>query len=159
GNFRFINVTANNFNLFGTDGNAGVSGFTPGPTDIVPSVSLAQILAPLSNNGGPTQTHALVAGSPAIDAGNPSGCRDNAGVLLQTDQGGFIRLDDGNFDGTSRCDIGAYELTNVIAVGSSTFVRQQYSDFLDREPGAEEVSAWGSALDSGLPQADLIEAF
>jgi hypothetical protein len=52
--------TANNFNLFGTNGNGGVTGFTPGPTDIVSSVSLAQILAPLSNNGGPTQTHALV---------------------------------------------------------------------------------------------------
>ena len=48
-------VTANNFNLFGTNGNAGVTGFTPGPTDIVPSVSLAQILAPLKNNGGPTR--------------------------------------------------------------------------------------------------------
>ena len=70
-------VTANNFNLFGTNGNAGVIGFTPGPTDIVPSVPLAQILGPLQNNGGPTQTHALVAGSPAIDAGNPDGCQDN----------------------------------------------------------------------------------
>ena len=30
-----------------------------------------------------------VAGSPAIDAGNPSGCRDNAGTLLPTDQRGF----------------------------------------------------------------------
>ena len=70
-------VTANNFNLFGANGNAGVTGFTPGPTDIVPSVSLAQILGPLKNNGGPTQTHALVAGSPAIDAGDPNGCRDN----------------------------------------------------------------------------------
>ena len=71
-------VNANNFNLFGANGNAGVSGFTPGPTDIVPSVSLAQILGPLQNNGGPTQTHALVAGSPAIDAGDPGGCRDNS---------------------------------------------------------------------------------
>ena len=34
-------VTANNFNLFGANGNAGASGFTPGPTDIVlePNVS------------------------------------------------------------------------------------------------------------------------
>ena len=39
-------VNANNFNLFGSNGNAGVSGFTPGPTDIVPSVPLAQILGP-----------------------------------------------------------------------------------------------------------------
>ena len=151
-------LTANNFNLFGANGNAGVTGFTPGPTDIVPSVSLAQILAPLNNNGGPTDTHALVAGSPAIDAGNPSGCRDNAGMLLPTDQRGFLRLDDGNNDGTARCDIGAYEANAVIGKNSA-FVFQQYIDFFDREPDAGEVSAWVSALDSGLSKADLIEVF
>ena len=32
-------VYADHFNLFGANGNSGVSGFTPGPTDIVPSVS------------------------------------------------------------------------------------------------------------------------
>ena len=96
-------------NLFGTNGNAGVSGVSPGPTDIVPSVPLEQILGPLKNNGGPTQTHALVAGSPAIDAGNPGGCQDNSGALLQTDQRGFPRDVDGNGDGTARCDIGAVE--------------------------------------------------
>ena len=108
-------VTANNFNLFGANGNAGVTGFTPGPTDIVPTVSLAQILGPLKNNGGPTQTHALVAGSPAIDAGDPGGCRDSSGAPLQTDQRGFVRNIDGNSDGTARCDIGAVE-----GVGSAT---------------------------------------
>ena len=105
-------VNANNFNLFGANGNAGVTGFTPGPTDIVPNVSLAQILGPLKNNGGPTQTHALVAGSPAIDAGDPGGCRDNSGALLQTDQRGFPRNVDGNGDGTARCDIGAVRELN-----------------------------------------------
>ena len=75
-------VTANNFNFFGTNGNAGVSGFAPGPTDIVPRVGLAQILGPLKKNGGATQTHALVAGSPAIDAGNLGGCRNSQGALL-----------------------------------------------------------------------------
>jgi len=30
------------------------------------------LLAPLADNGGPTQTHALLPGSPAIDAGDPS---------------------------------------------------------------------------------------
>jgi len=106
-------VIANNFNLFGTNGNAGVTGFTPGPTDIVPSVSLAQIIGPLQNNGGPTQTHALVAGSPAIDAGNPNGCRDSQGALLTTDQRGLARHVDGNNDGTVRCDIGAVELNRL----------------------------------------------
>jgi hypothetical protein len=30
------------------------------------------LLGPLQNNGGPTSTHALLPGSPAIDAGDPS---------------------------------------------------------------------------------------
>ncbi|MDJ0892910.1 MAG: right-handed parallel beta-helix repeat-containing protein, partial [Gammaproteobacteria bacterium] len=66
-----INFTADNYNLFGTDGDAGVAGFTPGATDIVPAVGvpLRAILNPnLADNGGPTLTHALVSGSPAIDA-------------------------------------------------------------------------------------------
>jgi hypothetical protein len=75
-------VNANNFNLFGFNGNARVSGFTPGPNDVVPGVGLAQILGSLKNNGGPTRTHALVAGSPAIDAGDPGSCRNSSGSLI-----------------------------------------------------------------------------
>jgi hypothetical protein len=111
-------VTANNFNLFGSNGNAGVTGFTPGPTDIVPSVSLAQILGPLQNNGGPTQTHALVDGSPALDAGDPGGCRDRQGSLLSTDQRGFARHIDSNNDGAARCDIGAFEAKELFVVAA-----------------------------------------
>ena len=70
-----------------------------------------------------------VAGSPAIDAGNPSGCRDNAGMFLPTDQRGFARPADGNNDGTVRCDIGAYEANAVIS-NNAAFVFQQYSIFL-----------------------------
>ena len=64
-------------------------------------------LGPLANNGGPTQTHALLPGSPAIDAGNPGGCRDEAGALLTTDQRGLPRPAVG-------CDIGAYELQHLL---------------------------------------------
>ena len=42
----------------------------------------------LRNNGGPTQTVALLPGSPAIDSGNPDGCTDGHGRLLTTDQRG-----------------------------------------------------------------------
>ncbi|MGH8478271.1 MAG: choice-of-anchor Q domain-containing protein [Gammaproteobacteria bacterium] len=50
-------------------GAAGATGFAPGPTDLVPGAPVAAILDPtLANNGGPTRTHALVTGSPAIDA-------------------------------------------------------------------------------------------
>ena len=77
-------------------------------------------VGPLQNNGGPTQTHALLVGSPAIDGGNPSGCRDDLGALLTIDQRGFPRSVDGNNDNVARCDIGAYELftgstTSVVA--------------------------------------------
>ena len=53
-------------------------------------------LGPLQNNGGFTLTHALLPGSPAIDAGDNAGCPS-------TDQRGIIRP-----QGTA-CDIGAYE--------------------------------------------------
>jgi len=68
-------------------------------------------LAPLANNGGPTETHALLAGSPAIDAGDP-------GIVFnpaEFDQRGapFVRLfDDPAASGTG-VDIGAYERQTV----------------------------------------------
>lgn len=62
-------------------------------------------LGPLRNNGGPTQTMALKAKSPAIDAGNPAGCTDTLGNLLTTDQRGDPRPDNGE----TACDLGAYE--------------------------------------------------
>jgi hypothetical protein len=64
------------------------------------------LLGPLQNNGGPTQTQALLPGSPAIDAGNPNGCTDGNGHLLKTDQRGAPRPDKEDSGG---CDMGAYE--------------------------------------------------
>ncbi len=72
-----------------------------GPGDQV-AVSPAPLGQP-ANNGGPTLTIALLAGSPAIDAGDPAGCTDPLGTLLPTDQRGVARPQNG------RCDIGAYE--------------------------------------------------
>jgi hypothetical protein len=63
------------------------------------------LLGPLQNNGGPTFTQALQSGSPAIDAGNPSGCTDGHGHLLKTDQRGMPRPDKKEVG----CDMGAYE--------------------------------------------------
>jgi hypothetical protein len=64
------------------------------------------LLGPLQNNGGPTDTMALLPGSPAIDGGNPGGCKDAQGHLLTTDQRGMPRPDR---EDTLGCDIGAYE--------------------------------------------------
>jgi hypothetical protein len=90
-------------NIFGMSGDAGVN-FPIGSSDIVPSVGLGSILAPLAENGGPTLTHALVPGSPAIDAAPSAACAN------QTDQRGYPRNANGNGSPSNReCDIGAYE--------------------------------------------------
>jgi CSLREA domain-containing protein len=88
----------------------------PGECNVAPVTgdlfSFDPILGPLQNNGGSTQTHALLAGSPAIDAGNPNvGCVDSTGPL-PTDQRGLPRAFDGNGDNSAVCDIGAFELND-----------------------------------------------
>jgi hypothetical protein len=79
-------------------------------------------LLPQAPNGGATETHALCERedvpltlcedtSPAIEAGNPTGCTNHAGTPFTTDQrgAGFPRAVDGDGDRTDRCDMGAYE--------------------------------------------------
>ncbi|HEX2387390.1 MAG TPA: choice-of-anchor Q domain-containing protein [Candidatus Binatia bacterium] len=90
-------VTRNNYNLFGANGHDGVVGFSPGATDIVPNVGVSSIFVGLDDNGGPTKTHALVAGSPAIDA-SPADAD-----CAPADQRGVLRP-----QGPS-CDIGSFE--------------------------------------------------
>ena len=72
-----------------TDGNQ-VGNVAPNSSPIDPR------LGPLADNGGPTRTHALLAGSPAIDAASAQDCPP-------TDQRGVSRP-----QGTA-CDIGSYE--------------------------------------------------
>lgn len=72
------------------------------------------LLGPLENNGGSTLTHALLPGSPAIDAGNPTGCTDHLGNLLTTDQRGVTRPQG------PTCDIGAVELALLNCEGTGT---------------------------------------
>ena len=66
-------------------------------------------LSPLGNYGGTTQTHKPKPISPAIDGGDPSGCKTASGHTINKDQRGHPRHFDGNGDGTAVCDMGAYE--------------------------------------------------
>jgi len=63
----------------------------------------------LADNGGPTDTHEVVASSPAIDAGDPATC-----AMLGVDgidQRGVARPD-GDAAGAGSCDIGAVEFAD-----------------------------------------------
>lgn len=97
-NCSFITVTSTGYNL-STDDSCKLSG-------VGDRNNVNPMLGELQNNGGPTETMLLLEGSPAIDAGNPSGCTDGSGHVLKTDQRGMPRPDK---EDTSGCDIGAVE--------------------------------------------------
>ncbi len=89
----FAGFTASDHNLFddaGTNCNAG-------PSDL-PNKNPK--LGPLQDNGGPTQTRALLLGSPAVDAADGGNCSQ---LAKNVDQRGVTRPQG------PRCDIGAFE--------------------------------------------------
>jgi hypothetical protein len=141
-------VHANDFNLFGHDGDAGVAGFTPGSTDIVPNVSLGGILLPLAHNGGGADmsTHALAIGSPALDAAPTDG------KCFQVDQRGNPR------PRGARCDIGAFEGSAVRCNGLvTTMVGTDGPDELIGTPGPDVIAGLNGKDDiRGLAGNDTI---
>jgi hypothetical protein len=98
------------YNLIGT---AGTSGLTDGVSGN--KVGVDPVLGTLTDNGGPVPTIALLAGSPAIDAGSNALALGPDGNPLQTDARGlgFVRV----FNGT--VDIGAYELQPAVITALS----------------------------------------
>ena len=95
------------------DGSGGLAGTITGD----PKLGL---IAP---NGGPTQTMALLADSPAIDAGSDALAVDDSGNPLTTDQRGpgFPRIVN------NTVDIGAYELTVNQASTTTTVASSVYA--------------------------------
>ncbi len=91
------------------------------------------LLGPLADNGGPTMTHALLPGSPAINAGDPAAVAGIGGVPVHDQRGApFTRLYGG------RIDIGAVE---SIPVG---VLPGDYND--DGVVGAADYSVWRNNL-------------
>ena len=116
--------TTGGYNLIGAAGGTcgGFQNGTLGDQVGTLAAPLDPQLASLSDNGGPTDTHLPLAGSPLIDAGDPSGCTDADGGSLNVDQRGQPRPTDGDGDGTPRCDIGAVETAAVQAFILDVFV-------------------------------------
>ncbi|MEZ6072234.1 MAG: choice-of-anchor Q domain-containing protein [Pirellulales bacterium] len=97
------------YNLIGVG--TGLSGITDGSNGNrigTAAVPMDPLLGALQDNGGPIPTHALLAGSPAIDAGEAG----FVGPPL-ADGRGFYRVVDGDGDMSARIAIGAYEYASV----------------------------------------------
>jgi hypothetical protein len=116
-------VTTLGFNLASDDG----GGFLTNSNDIT---NADPRLGPLSLNGGQTPTHALLGGSPALDAGDASG--------LATDQRGQPRV----FGASA--DIGAVEMRPIFvtnttdSLGAGTF-RQAITDANANGTGLDDI--------------------
>jgi hypothetical protein len=145
--FNLIGDAATAGGLIDTVGGnvVGVNG--SGSRDI--STVLATTLA---DNGGPTSTHALVPGSPAINRGSNAKADDHVGQPLQTDQRGpgFPRILGG------RVDIGALEapaytdLYGRAASGTYVIARSNGTTFQNLAAGHIPPGAdWASSLLSG----------
>ncbi len=118
GNFKGISVAddifgtvdpSSSFNLIGTGGSGGlINGVNNNQVDVADAH-----LGPLANNGGPTQTHALLAFSTAIDAGNNTFVVNppfNGPPFTDQRGTGFARINDGpDSNSTATVDIGAFE--------------------------------------------------
>jgi len=115
------NFASTGWDVFGSvisEGN-NLIGNTTGSTGWIASdlLNVNAALGPLANNGGPTMTHALLNGSPALDAGNSALAVDPLTQMpLTIDQRGFSRF-------VGNVDIGSYErqatISGVVTYGNS----------------------------------------
>ena len=76
------------------------------------TITACPLLAPLRDNGGLTETHALFSGSPALDVGNlaDSGSTDQRGSAAINGMLDYLRVSGPIGDLDPRPDIGAYEM-------------------------------------------------
>jgi hypothetical protein len=96
------------YNLIGTGNNSSLASFNHAGDQ---TGVLNPMLGALADNGGATQTRIPLAGSPAIDAGNPAALSGIGGVPVYDQRGKpYTRVWDGDGAGGSRIDIGAVEL-------------------------------------------------
>src|SRR5216683_6473790 len=104
--------TSQGYNLIG-DGTGATITPTTGDQIGTAGSPINPLLAPLQDNGGPTFTHALLPGSPAIDTGSAA-TDPVSGTSITTDQRGLPRpVDDpaiANASGGDGSEIGAFEV-------------------------------------------------
>ncbi|MFY9621540.1 MAG: choice-of-anchor Q domain-containing protein [Pyrinomonadaceae bacterium] len=140
------------YNLFSNTSHATV----PGTHNVT---NTGALLGPLANNGGPTKTHALLVGSPAIDAGNSAQTTDQRSQPRPVDDPTVT-----NAATSNATDMGAYESHNLevntvidgddgsctlLATGNGCTLREAINA-ANVQTGAEAIS-FAPALTSGGP--------
>jgi hypothetical protein len=140
-----VAILSQGHNLIG-DG-SGATGFDP--TDLVGTSAnpIDPMLGPFQDNGGPTQTMALLIGSPAIAAGDPTGAPD-----FDQRGPGFPRVVNGTID------IGAFEVQPAPSVASVqindgsaqrsmvTSLTVTFNGVVTLEPGALQLEGPGGLV-------------
>ncbi|MFQ5614113.1 MAG: PKD domain-containing protein [Anaerolineae bacterium] len=136
-------LTSQGYNVLGNNTGCTFTSTTGDQAGIDP------LLGPLQDNGGNTFTHALPAGSPAIDAGNPATPGSGGNACAVTDQRGQPRPMDGNNDGPAICDIGAYEASGSFSSTVADFTASPLTGqppltvvFTDTSTGPINIWQW-----------------
>lgn len=107
------------FNLI-EDGSGGIAGTIMGDP----------MLVSLADQGGPTKTHRLLPGSPAIDAGDPAASAGSGGVPLYDQRGiGFDRVR--SFGAGTLIDIGSFEVQNPLSMPLPPLIVDSIVDEVD----------------------------
>lgn len=156
--------TSGNFSSLGNNliGNATDStGFNSDDLKGNTATPLNAMLGPLASNGGPTMTHALLAGSPALDAGNNDFGLSTDDTPLLTDQRGAGRITDSPDAGTiATVDIGAYEFHQTLDQFSAQTINEDTSltlSFAIGDSGPAVTSLTASSTHQGLlPNANIV---
>ena len=111
---RAIDAASSTHNL-ATDASCGTDTLIAGAPSAFEDLALGE----LADNGGATKTHALLAGSAAIDAGDNDACA--AAPISNLDQRGDERPVDGDGDGTAICDVGSFEAADADRIFADGF--------------------------------------
>jgi predicted outer membrane repeat protein len=144
-------MTSQGYNLVGSGTGCPTIGTDQATTDA--------LLDPLTDNGGETETHALLVGSPAVER-IPDGVSDCA-ASVSLDQRGVIRAA-GFAQGTGElCDVGAYEYDDfddptLVELVSFTAVAQDGIVHLEWQTASEVDHAGFNLWRSEAPEIQFI---
>lgn len=136
----------------------GELGVNPGTPTIIAAIGdqldvndAAVSLGPLQNNGGPTPTHALLAGSIARDQGHSSGSStDQRGLTRPCDDSSIV-----NATGGDGGDVGAYEEQVACSNAAPAAVDDSYNMNQDT---VLSVAAPGVLANDSDPDGDVLTA-